>query len=59
MTEGYRPGFKAKLEAYNEKNRSDIIHRAAVTEKLAKWLTNGYVEEVTASHTVATTLYQW
>jgi hypothetical protein len=47
MTADYRPEFKAEPSAYYEKNnRSAFIHGEAVTEKLAKWLSEGYVEEV-------------
>ncbi len=44
---GYSPEFKAEPGAYHEKNnRSALIHSDAVTEKLAKWLAEGHVEEV-------------
>jgi hypothetical protein len=47
ITEGYRPEFKVEPGAYHEKNYgSAFIHSTAVTEKLAKWPTEGYVKEV-------------
>jgi hypothetical protein len=47
MQTGYSPEFKAEPGPYYERNnRSAVIHSDAVTEKLAKWLAEGHVEEV-------------